>query len=48
MTVDDANLEVMDLNYLRLGQARNFVTVSPHYVGLTFCGSQILEPLDRL
>ncbi len=48
MAVNDTNLEVVDLDYFSLGETRHFITVTPHYVGLTFCGSQILKPLDRL
>ena len=48
MAVNDANLEVVDLDHFRLGQTCHLVAVTPHYVRLTFCGSQILEPLDGL
>ena len=48
MAMNDTNLEVVDLDHFRLRQTRHFVAVASHYVRLTFCGSQILEPLDRL
>ena len=46
MTVDDTNLEVMNLNYFGLGQSCHFVAVAAHDMGLTFCGSQVFKPLD--
>ena len=48
VTVDDTNLEVMNLNYFSLGQSCHFVAVAAYDMGLTFCGSQVFKPLDRL
>ena len=45
MTMNDANLEVVNLYDLRLRKALDLVAVTFHDVRLTFCGSQILEPL---
>ena len=46
--MNDANLEVVNLYDLRLRKALDLVAVTFHDVRLTFCGSQILEPLHRL
>ena len=48
MSVDNSDLKVVDLHYLRLWQACNLVAVSLDDVCLTFCGSEILKPLDSL
>ena len=48
MTVDDANLKVVDLDDFSLWQTCELVAVSFDNVSLTFCGSEILEPLDSL
>ena len=46
--MNDANLEVVNLNDLRLWQALDLVAVTFHDMRLTFCGSQILKPFHRL
>ena len=48
VTMNDSNLEVVDLHDLRLRQALDIVAVALHDVCLTFCGSQVLKPFDGL
>ena len=47
MSVDNADLEVVDLNYFSFWKIY-FVAIAAHDMRLTFCGSQVLKPLDRL
>ena len=48
VTVDNPNLKVVNLNNLGFGQACLFVAVTLHDMCLTFCGRQVLEPLNHL
>ena len=42
MPVDDSNLEVVDLDYLGLGETGSIVAIATHNVCLTLRGSQVL------
>ena len=48
VTVDDANLKVVDLHHFSLWETWHFITVTLDDVCLAFCGSQVLEPLHHL
>ena len=48
VSVDDPNLKVVDLHYLCFWQARLFVAVTLYDMRLTFCGCQVLKPLNHL
>ena len=48
VTVDDSDLEVVNLDDLRLGEALHLITVTAHDMRLTLRCGQVLEPLDRL
>ena len=47
MSVDNADLEVVDLNYFSFWKIY-FVAIAAHDMRLTFCGSQILKPFHGL
>ena len=48
MTVDDTDLEVVNLDDLCLGETLNLVTITAHNMCLTLRCCEVLEPLNRL
>ena len=48
MTMDDANLEVVNLDDLCLGEALHLITVTTDDMCLTLSCSEVLKPLNRL
>ena len=48
MTMDDAYLEVVNLDYLGLGEALHFITVTADDMCLTLSCGEVLKPLNRL
>ena len=48
MAVDDADLEVSDLDNFRLWKSRCFIKVAFHDVSLTLCCCEVFKPFDGL
>ena len=48
MTVDDSDLEVVNLDDFCLGEALHLITVTAHNMCLTLRCCEVLEPLNRL